>query len=296
MIIRYLAFAAMMALLTTGPSLAQVPPASCAGKFVGMWTILVKATGQTYQAQINADGTSHAYCPLCMPVQRWTCEGNTHILIDPFRVDSVLSADGTRTESSCCIGTRVGPPPQIAAPAPCNPGTAQMAQEFLTLAQRFDALARRERNQEYLATAIKDYGEAANLFGRCGDGANQEKALAARDKLQNDLAKAVPPTGPAKERADPTRPGDPSVCFKLRHYPQTGAQHPYRAENGCKFGVKFEVVECGRETGGLVCSTRSGFLSSQSNEFVLYSHSQQAELLRVCNATTNQCYSPSRPR
>jgi tetratricopeptide (TPR) repeat protein len=118
--IRLLVFAALL----VGPlSLASAaPPASCASKFVGAWTVTVTATGQTYRSQIRADGTLTSACPLCPPVQTWTCSGNTFILTSPVTVTSTLSGDGRRMAGSCCSSVRIGGAPvAAAAKAPAAP-------------------------------------------------------------------------------------------------------------------------------------------------------------------------------
>lgn len=104
-------------LLWSSSALAQ-PPESCVDKYVGSWTIRVKSTGQTYPSQVNANGTLNSTCFMCMSVQRWTCNGDNFILLDPYQVISRLSPDGLKLDSTCCLGTRNGPPPQTAERAP----------------------------------------------------------------------------------------------------------------------------------------------------------------------------------
>ena len=96
------------------------PPASCASKFVGSWIVRVNATGQTYPAEVYANGRGHVTCPMCTPGGSWTCSGNTYF----YTVDNgvsgqaTLSADGRTTVGACCTSTRVGPVPRMAAAAP----------------------------------------------------------------------------------------------------------------------------------------------------------------------------------
>src|SRR5262249_746817 len=92
----------------TASAQSSPPPASCVKRFVGTWIVTVKATGQTYPATVLANGTGHATCPACMPMQHWTCSGNTFILLDPRTEEAPLSADGTGTESACCVSVRAG--------------------------------------------------------------------------------------------------------------------------------------------------------------------------------------------
>jgi hypothetical protein len=113
------------------PALAA-PPADCVTKFVGGWIVTVNATGQTYPSTIRPDGTLSSVCPLCAPVQTWTCQGNTFILTGPGSATQTLSADGKMMTGSCCTAARVGPPtvrvnapttntPTVRAPAPNIP-------------------------------------------------------------------------------------------------------------------------------------------------------------------------------
>jgi hypothetical protein len=102
------------------------PPASCVSKFVGSWTVTVVATGQTYNSQIRADGTLSSACFMCAPVQNWTCNGNTFILLGPGSATHTLSADGRSMAGGCCRLARLGPPPAppnvaAAKPAPTVP-------------------------------------------------------------------------------------------------------------------------------------------------------------------------------
>ena len=104
------------------PPANAAPPASCASKFVGSWMVRVNATGQTYPAQIFANGRSQVTCPMCTPGGSWTCSGNTLF----FTVDNgatgqaTLSEDGRTTSGACCTSTRLGAPPRVAAAAPAQ--------------------------------------------------------------------------------------------------------------------------------------------------------------------------------
>src|ERR1700686_149188 len=62
--------------LPVGPASAA-PPASCASKFVGSWTVRVEATGQTYPSLILPNGRTQVTCPMCTPGGSWTCAGDT---------------------------------------------------------------------------------------------------------------------------------------------------------------------------------------------------------------------------
>jgi hypothetical protein len=116
------------------PALAA-PPADCVSKFVGAWIVTVNVTGQTYPSTIRPDGTLSSACPLCAPVQTWTCQGNTFILTGPGSATHTLSADGKMMTGSCCTVVRVGPPtvrvntpaartPTVRAPTPNIPPPA----------------------------------------------------------------------------------------------------------------------------------------------------------------------------
>jgi len=138
-----LAAGALAGCLSTATGPVSAPPSDCAYKFVGMWTVQTNS-GQTYQAEIRPDGTSTAYCPLCMPVQRWTCHGDTRTVLDPFVFEDRLSADGMRLDSAYGSATRNGPPPSaptpvpataLAAAAPPTP-TRQVAQTQVAAATR----------------------------------------------------------------------------------------------------------------------------------------------------------------
>jgi hypothetical protein len=191
------------------------PPDSCINKFVGTWTIVVKSTGQTYPAQINADGTANARCPNCMASQRWTCDGNKMIILDPYRFESILSADGDKTDSACCYGTRVGAAPQtaltpnpetVSASAQCDAGTAGWARSYLIAARAVDADARETRNYHSWAQADGNYQQAIDRFAKCGDTANQSQALVARDRLRRDIFGWAPaPLEPAPAQCDPAK-------------------------------------------------------------------------------------------
>ena len=93
-------------LLASRPA-AAAPPATCAQKFVGSWTVRVNATGQTYPLIVRPNGTSHITCPLCPSEGTWTCNGHTFISIETS-TSATLSADGHTLTGGCCTTTRVG--------------------------------------------------------------------------------------------------------------------------------------------------------------------------------------------
>ncbi|HEY8267933.1 MAG TPA: hypothetical protein VIG34_04665 [Xanthobacteraceae bacterium] len=112
----------LLALILTLGSASAAPPTDCVRKFVGAWIVTVNATGQTYPSTIRADGTLSSVCPQCVPVQTWTCSGDTFILTGPGSAVHTLSPDGRRMTGSCCTVVRVGPSPvRVNAPATRTP-------------------------------------------------------------------------------------------------------------------------------------------------------------------------------
>jgi hypothetical protein len=103
---------ALVALWASGAA-AQGPP-GCMARFAGSWMVTVVATGQTYPSQIFPNGTLSSTCPFCMPVQNWTCNGNTFMLLTPVAHTHTLSADGRTMSGGCCSLVRVGPAPSVA--------------------------------------------------------------------------------------------------------------------------------------------------------------------------------------
>jgi len=96
---------------------SAAPPASCAGKFVGTWTVRVLATGQTYPSVLSPSGIGHASCPACTPTGTWTCSGNTlTVFVNGISASQTLSADGRTLTGPCCVSTRVGRAPTVNEP------------------------------------------------------------------------------------------------------------------------------------------------------------------------------------
>jgi hypothetical protein len=89
------------------------PPADCVKKHAGRWQITVRATGQTYPADLFPNGTGVSHCPGCAP-GTWTCSGNTStVFVNGQTVVSTLSPDGLSATSSCCTSTRIGRAPAV---------------------------------------------------------------------------------------------------------------------------------------------------------------------------------------
>jgi hypothetical protein len=81
------------------------PPSSCAQKFIGTW---VYPGGTTVVAP---GGTAYPKCPMCVPTQSWTCQGNTYLFSNsgpPGQFSATLSADGRQLIGSGSVATRVG--------------------------------------------------------------------------------------------------------------------------------------------------------------------------------------------
>ncbi len=125
---RHLLTAAIGGLLVSAtlPAFAM-PPKSCAAKFVGTWSY---SGGTTV---VNADGTANPQCFLCVPVQTWTCNGNTYIITGPTTYQATLTPDGRQMVGSAGVATRVSggerpaarpaaqPRPRPARPQPSAP-------------------------------------------------------------------------------------------------------------------------------------------------------------------------------
>jgi hypothetical protein len=108
------------------------PSASCAHKFVGSWMVRVIATGQTAPAVISPNGTTHITCPMCNPTGTWTCSGNTIMILAPTPVSHTISADGKTMSGGCCVLTRIGGGPTVAAKGGSEETTKNKAeQKFL---------------------------------------------------------------------------------------------------------------------------------------------------------------------
>jgi hypothetical protein len=242
----------MLGAIMVASSALASPPADCVNKFVGSWTTTVRSTGQSYTSVIRPDGTTSASCFMCMPSQRWTCQGDTFILIDPYRVEQQLSADGTRMDGSCCFGVRQGPPPQQVTSernpaASCEPAIARSARQYLQAAQSAARAARSEPNFANWSIADDDYTLAASLFAQCGDTANRDLAIQEREKLKADLRRAsgkgTAQTPPATERRAPAScPNAAASYVKWREARKADSLggHGYVLENSCK-GSAIEV-------------------------------------------------------
>jgi hypothetical protein len=97
---------AIATLVLTMPA-AAAPPKSCAYKFVGTWAY---PGGTTV---VLANGTALPKCAPCVPVQYWTCSGNTYTFSNPGGAtwSATLSADG-RQLIGTVTATRVGGAPR----------------------------------------------------------------------------------------------------------------------------------------------------------------------------------------
>ena len=100
------------------------PPASCAYKFVGTW---VYPGGTTV---IAAGGTAYPKCPMCVPTQTWTCQGNTYLFSNsgpPGQFSATLSADGRQLIGGGTVATRVGGAAQGSGTAASKPAPTKAA-------------------------------------------------------------------------------------------------------------------------------------------------------------------------
>src|SRR5262245_38779054 len=96
-------------------SAVAAPPADCVKKHAGRWQITVRATGQTYPADLFPNGTGVSHCPGCAP-GTWTCSGNTStVFVNGITIVSTLSADGMQSTSGCCTAMRLGGRPAAVA-------------------------------------------------------------------------------------------------------------------------------------------------------------------------------------
>lgn len=112
--------------LTVAPA-GATPPASCANKFVGSWTVRVEATGQTYPSLILPNGRTQVTCPMCTPGGSWTCSGDmiTVNVDNGVTTQHRLHADGRTMSGGCCTITRSGPAPVISSDSKSNQGSKQ---------------------------------------------------------------------------------------------------------------------------------------------------------------------------
>jgi hypothetical protein len=104
---------------------SAAPPASCAGKFVGSWTVRVDATGQTYPSLILPNGRTQVTCPMCTPGGTWTCAGDTiTVNVDNgVTTQHRLHADGRTMSGGCCTITRSGPAPAMSSDTRSQPNS-----------------------------------------------------------------------------------------------------------------------------------------------------------------------------
>ncbi len=90
------------------------PPPSCASKFVGTW---VYPGGVT---TVSPNGLAYPHCPMCVPVQTWTCQGNTFLFSNsgPPGEFSATMIDINHMRGTTGIATRVGGAAIAARPTP----------------------------------------------------------------------------------------------------------------------------------------------------------------------------------
>jgi hypothetical protein len=167
------------AVFLAAASADAAPPASCAKKFIGVWTHH-GAGGETNIATLTADGTAacsgNAFC-----VQgTWTCNGNVLTYNNNmYLTDYTLQADGTMTARGGIVVTRVGRASVGPAPVPGNGikgdtwiKAARAAQQYCTYADQMKA--------------AEDYQRAAEAYGQSGDTAKQAWALRQQQLASNN--------------------------------------------------------------------------------------------------------------
>lgn len=118
-VVRYFAACSLFTTCLLSTAIAA-PPAECVSKHAGRWQITVRATGQTYPADLFPNGTGVSHCPMCSP-GTWTCSGNTStVFVNGITVVTTLSPDGRTGTSGCCISRRIGAAPAAASPPKQN--------------------------------------------------------------------------------------------------------------------------------------------------------------------------------
>lgn len=179
---RWMAVGLLWASLVTGASAA--PPSSCAARFIGTW---VYPGGSTVVA---AGGLAYPKCPLCVPTQTWTCQGNTYLFSNsgaPGQFSATLSPDGRQLIGGGTVATRVG-------------GAARVDSPEKKAAEKKAAAEKKEANAAPKAAAapsrpsscsdITGTGGAASVQTHCRD-ADKSLYAARLIKQSNPQASAV---------------------------------------------------------------------------------------------------------
>lgn len=213
--VRFL-FSVVGLLIASTAVTSAAPPASCAGKFAGAWTVRVLATGLTYPSVLSPNGVGHSACPGCTPTGTWTCSGNTlTIFVNGIAASQTLSSDGRTLTGPCCVSTRVGaartaaktavektaathgPTGQVndmAKSASCSDitGTSSTAPAVSHCKDANRALhAARVTREKYPAVSADEYKKAAAAARRAGD--TQFELSILREAI------TPPPTAPAEK-------------------------------------------------------------------------------------------------
>lgn len=83
---------------------SAAPPASCVGKFVGTWSYPGGTT------TVRSNGLAYPHCAMCVPVQTWTCQGNTYQFSNsgPPGQFSATLIDSNHMQGSGGVATRIG--------------------------------------------------------------------------------------------------------------------------------------------------------------------------------------------
>lgn len=167
----------LLAQLALGQAAQAAPPASCASKFVGVWTYPGGTT------TIHPNGTATPSCVGCVAVQSWTCSGNTYLFSNsgnPGDFSAVL-VDSTHLVGSGVTAVRVGggqPSASAEAGAAGDSASDKEAKRLLIAARAA------EQYCTYLdqMKASENYQHAAEAFTSAGDETRAQQAQQAAER------------------------------------------------------------------------------------------------------------------
>jgi hypothetical protein len=227
-----------LAQLALGQAAQAAPPASCASKFVGVWTYPGGTT------TIHPNGTATPSCVGCVAVQSWTCNGNTYLFSNsgsPGEFSAVL-VDATHLVGSGVTAVRVGGGHPSASPDTGAGGDSAADKE----AKRLLIAARAaEQYCTYLdqMKAAENYQHAAEEFASAGDEGRaqqarqaSERASANADRCEKKKAlrqAAKSPSASAKHRSACTEALSYILKLKMAGNDTTPAEEAARAK-GCQ--------------------------------------------------------------
>jgi hypothetical protein len=194
--IRCLPFYAAFFVLWTNLAFAA-PPASCARKFIGTW---VYPGGTTVVAP---GGIAYPKCPMCVPTQTWTCQGNTYLFSNsgpPGQFSATLSADGRQLIGGSTAATRVGGPARGGATA-----SKEAAVQNTKGHGKKDAAPQQEPRQQ-ARTASRQQANCSDITGTKSGGTSQVNCKPARGRT---VAAAPAAALPAQKPVPPGRTSPP---------------------------------------------------------------------------------------